>query len=75
MEGFIRNVGEEVMRLLQQVMENNAKILELQKQLVTLKKKDTEKRKRKHKREWRRREYNKRWKEEEQKKRREKETK
>jgi len=32
------------MRLLQQVMENNAKILKLQKQLVTLQKKDAEKR-------------------------------
>jgi len=55
---LIRDVGEkEAMRLLQQVMENNAKILELQKQLVILQRKDAEERRREQEREWRRREY------------------
>ena len=46
-KGSIRNVSKKkAMRLLKQVMDNNLKILELQKWLVMLQKKDAKKRKR-----------------------------
>ena len=47
MEGLIRDVGEEeVMRLLKKVVENNQKILELQKQLAVAVRMDAEKKRR-----------------------------
>ena len=58
MEELIRNIGEkEVTRLLKKVIENNIKILELQKMLVIIMRKNKEERRRKQKRENRRREY------------------
>ena len=46
-EGLIRDVGEEeVMRLLKKVVENNQKILELQKQLAVAVRMDAEKKRR-----------------------------
>ena len=50
-EELIRDVGEEVIRLLQQVMENNKKILNLQKQLIALQEEDVKKRRREQERE------------------------
>ena len=50
-EELIRDVGEEVTRLLQQVMENNKKILNLQKQLIALQEEDVKKRRREQERE------------------------
>ena len=47
MEGLIRDVEEEeVMRLLKKVVENNQKILELQKQLAVAVRMDAEKKRR-----------------------------
>ena len=46
-EGLIRDVGEEeVMRLLKKIVENNQKILELQKQLAVAVRMDAEKKRR-----------------------------
>ena len=50
-EELIRDVGEEVIRLLQQVMENNKKILNLQKQLIALQEEDVKKRRSEQERE------------------------
>ena len=70
-EGLIRDVGEEeVMRLLKKVVENNQKILELQKQLVVVRM-NAEKKRREQEKEWLRQKYNEKWKKEEQRKRQE----
>ena len=72
MEGLIRDVGEEeVMKLLKKVVENNQKILELQKQLVVAVRMDAEKKRREQEKEWLRQKYNERWKKEEQRRRQE----
>jgi len=51
---------EEVMRILAQLIENQKKLFELQKQLLLLQEEDAEKRRRKQEREWRRRKYDER---------------
>ena len=74
MEELIRDVEKEkATRLLKTVMENNIKILELQKTLVIIMKRNEEERRREQKRENRRREYKKRWEKEEQRKRKKRE--
>ena len=66
MEEIIREYGEEeVVRLMNVIIEDGKKILELQKILVTLKGKEENKRRRQEDREQRRREYEERWEEEE----------
>ena len=60
-EGLIRNVEEEAMRLLKQVVENNQTILELQKQLAIAVRINAERKRREENREYVRRGYEERW--------------
>jgi len=63
---------EEAVKLINIIIENGKKILELQKILVMLKEKQEKQKRRQEDREQRRREYKKRWEEEEQRRRKEK---
>ena len=62
---FIRDVGEKEVRVLMQLIKNQKKIFELQKQLLIAQRKDTKKRRREKDREQVRRDYNKKQKEKE----------
>jgi len=74
LEEMIMEYGEEeAVRLINIIIENGKKILELQKMLVMLKEKQENQRRRQKNREQRRREYEKRWEEEKQRRRKEEE--
>jgi len=78
MEEMVRKYGEEeTVSMMKEIMENNAIMLKLQKQIVELQVAEEEKKKkqrrRQEEREQERREYKERWKEEEQRRRKEKE--